>query len=62
MSKNTVITWTCDGCEVKSPHSPTNWLQATFRRQTGENSQSLYAMLLCVRCQERMLDALKDGS
>lgn len=65
MSKNTVTTWTCDGCEVSMTSSSTypprqNWLTATFHRQVAEHTQEVHSLVLCVGCQERMLDALKE--
>lgn len=60
MGKQTVTTWTCDGCGVEWRRSPSNWLETTLHRQSGENSHTLHSMLLCVNCQERMLDALKE--
>ena len=63
MSTKTVTTWTCDGCGESMTSTSTypprqNWLQATFRRQISDNSQQLHLMLVCVACQERMLNSV----
>ena len=64
MSQGTVTTWTCDGCgdsvESTTTYPPRgDWGKVTLRRQVSENAQEVHAMLLCVPCQGRMLDALK---
>ena len=59
MGKETVITWVCDGCGMEYRIAPVGWLETSLRRRTGEGSCSLHALLLCVGCQERMLDALE---
>lgn len=61
MGKSTVTTWTCDGCEVEHRRSPSNWLEATFHRRVGENAHSVKPLLLCVGCQERMVDSLEQS-